>query len=75
MSALSSRIQEASRCSTPYRGALRRARYLGEFFEPVLAKSAGQLKRRLHQTEKPLAQVHDRPRRDMQMAIDDSKRL
>jgi CHAD domain-containing protein len=41
------------------RVALRRARYLGEFFEPVLSKNAGKLTRRLHQVEKPLAQIHD----------------
>lgn len=41
------------------RVALRRARYLGEFFGPVLGKSAGKLTRRLHQAEKPLAQIHD----------------
>jgi CHAD domain-containing protein len=41
------------------RVALRRARYLGEFFGPVLGKSAGRLTRRLHQVEKPLAQIHD----------------
>ena len=41
------------------RVALRRARYLGEFFEPVLGKNAGRLTRRLHQVEKPLAQIHD----------------
>jgi CHAD domain-containing protein len=41
------------------RVALRRARYLGEFFAPVLGKNAGRLTRRLHQVEKPLAQIHD----------------
>jgi CHAD domain-containing protein len=39
--------------------ALRRARYLGEFFGPVLGKRAGRLTRRVHQVEKPLAQIHD----------------
>jgi CHAD domain-containing protein len=38
---------------------LRRARYLGEFFGPVLGAEAGKLTRRLHQAEKPLAQIHD----------------
>lgn len=41
------------------RVALRRARYVGEFFGPVLGKDAGKLARRLHQVEKPLAQIHD----------------
>ena len=38
---------------------MRRARYLGEFFGPVLWKSASKLTRRLHQVETPLAQIHD----------------
>jgi CHAD domain-containing protein len=41
------------------RGTVRRARYLGEFFGPVLGKNAGELTRRLHQVERPLAQIHD----------------
>ena len=41
------------------RVALRRARYLGEFFGPVLGKSTGRLTRRIHQVEKPIAQIHD----------------
>ena len=41
------------------RCALRRARYLGEFFGPVLGSNAGKLTRRLHQAERPLAKVHD----------------
>jgi CHAD domain-containing protein len=41
------------------RVAVRRARYLGEFFGPVLGKDASKLTRRLHQVEKPLAQIHD----------------
>jgi len=41
------------------RGTLRRARYLAEFFGPVLGKNASKLTRRLHQVEKPLAQMHD----------------
>lgn len=41
------------------RVALRRARYLGEFFGPVLGNSADKLTRRLHRVEKPLAAMHD----------------
>ena len=41
------------------RVALRRVRYLGEFFGPLLGKNAGKLTRRLHQAEKPFAQIHD----------------
>ncbi|HUK83714.1 MAG TPA: CHAD domain-containing protein [Verrucomicrobiae bacterium] len=41
------------------RVALRRARYLGEFFGPVLGLNAAKLTRRLHQVERPLAQIHD----------------
>ena len=41
------------------RVALRRARYLGEFFGPVLGRNAVRLTRRLHQVERPLAQIHD----------------
>ncbi len=41
------------------RVALRRARYQGEFFGPMLGKDAGRLTRCLHQAEKPLAQIHD----------------
>jgi CHAD domain-containing protein len=41
------------------RCALRRARYLGEFFGPALGGSVSKLTRRLHQAEKPLAKIHD----------------
>jgi CHAD domain-containing protein len=41
------------------RVALRRARYVGESFGPVLGKAAGKLTSRLHQVEKPLAEIHD----------------
>jgi CHAD domain-containing protein len=42
-----------------WRGALRRARYVGEFFRAVLGPTARRVTRRLHAVEKPLAQVHD----------------
>ena len=39
--------------------ALRRVRYLGEFFSPVLGASVRELTVRIHTTERSLARIHD----------------
>ena len=38
---------------------LRKARYLGEFFSPILGVHAAELTRRLRQTERVLGRIHD----------------
>jgi CHAD domain-containing protein len=42
-----------------FRIALRRVRYLGEFFSPVLGATVGKFKERVHAIERSLARVHD----------------
>jgi CHAD domain-containing protein len=39
--------------------ALRRARYLGEFFSPVLGAKTARLTERIHDAERSLARIHD----------------
>jgi CHAD domain-containing protein len=39
--------------------ALRRARYLGEFFTPVLGRDVAKLTNRLRELERPLGRIHD----------------
>src|ERR1019366_8392855 len=39
--------------------ALRKARYLAEFFAPVLGASTAKLAKRLHQVERVLGRIHD----------------
>jgi len=41
------------------RVALRKARYLGEFFSPVLGDAVGELTGRLHAVEQALGKIHD----------------
>ncbi|MBI5818966.1 MAG: CHAD domain-containing protein [Verrucomicrobia bacterium] len=42
-----------------FRIALRRVRYLGEFFSPVLGTTVATLKERVHAVERSLARIHD----------------
>ncbi|MBI5683498.1 MAG: CHAD domain-containing protein [Verrucomicrobia bacterium] len=53
------RRSESSEDLHRLRIALRRVRYLGEFFSPVLGATVAKLKERIHDTERALARIHD----------------